>query len=212
VLLQHGATGSKDAPYVVQVAAPWVRGGAAVASVDFPLHGERINAKLSAILLGALGFGGGQLGPASRLVLTDFVVQAVADLQRALDAAAALPEVDAACTAYAGLSLGAIVGATFCGIDPRPCAAALALGGGDFGWREVDPVQHLPRFAPRPLLLVNMRSDERVPPAAGEALYAAAGEPKQILWFDGGHLDLPGRGVKAMWQFLARQLGIAAGG
>jgi fermentation-respiration switch protein FrsA (DUF1100 family) len=97
-------------------------------------------------------------------------------------------------------------------MDPRPCAAALALGGGDLGWREVDPVQHLPRFAPRPLLLVNMRSDERVPPAAGEALYAAAGEPKQILWFDGGHLDLPGRGVKAMWQFLARQLGIAAGG
>jgi dienelactone hydrolase len=208
VLLQHGASGSKDAPYVAQVAAPWVRGGAAVATIDFPLHGERANAKLSAILLGALGAREARRSPEARRLLTDFVVQAVADLQRALDAAAALPEVDAGRSAYAGLSLGAIVGATFCGIDPRPCAAALALGGGDLGWREVDPVQHLPRFAPRPLLFVNMKADERVPPAAGEALYAAAGEPKQIVWFDGGHLDLPGRGIKAMWQFLAGHLGL----
>jgi dipeptidyl aminopeptidase/acylaminoacyl peptidase len=41
VLLQHGAGGSKHAPYLDAARLPWVRRGAAVASIDFPLHGER---------------------------------------------------------------------------------------------------------------------------------------------------------------------------
>ena len=51
VLLQHGLGGSKDAPYLTAAAGPWVRGGAAVASIDFPLHGERANVKLPPDLL-----------------------------------------------------------------------------------------------------------------------------------------------------------------
>jgi fermentation-respiration switch protein FrsA (DUF1100 family) len=62
------------------------------------------------------------------------------------------------------------------------------------------------RFAPRPILFVNASRDERVPRAAAEALYAAAGEPKEMLWFDAAHDDLPGRALKAIWLFLQRQL------
>jgi fermentation-respiration switch protein FrsA (DUF1100 family) len=179
---------------MLPVAAPWVRNGAAVASIDFPLHGERTNAKLTELLRGALGVEG------------EFVRQAVIDLQRALDAAQELPRVDARRIAYAGLSLGSIIGATFCATDPRPRAAVLALGGGGFGPPGVDPTRHVGRFAPRPILFVNASRDERVPRAAAEALYAAAGEPKEILWFDAAHDDLPGRALKAMWLFLQRHL------
>jgi dienelactone hydrolase len=195
VLLQHGLGGSKQAPYLDATAPVWVRGGAAVASIDFPLHGERASAKLSEPL--ALR------GPA---LAAELMRQAVIDLRRALDAAAALPGVDGDRVAYAGFSLGAIVGATFCGVDARPRAAALALGGGGLAPPETDPLRFLPRFAPRPLLLVGATHDRTIPRAATEALFAAAGEPKQLLWFEASHDALPGRALKAMWQFLRAHL------
>ena len=114
--------------------------------------------------------------------------------------------IDARRVAYAGLSLGSIVGATWCGVDPRPRAAALALGGGGFGGGLVDPCHRVGRFAPRPILFVNASRDETISRSSTEALYEAAGEPKEIQWFDAGHQDLPGRAFKAMWQFLRRHL------
>jgi dienelactone hydrolase len=205
VVLEHGATGAKDAPYIAQIGAPWVREGVALLSIDLPLHGERANPKLGPALLAGLGLVG-RPTPAARVVVEEFVRQAVCDLKRALDAAAQLPGVDASRTAYAGLSLGGIVGATYCAVDPRPRAAALALAGGGFGGPRVDPVAHVAGIAPRPILFVNMTGDEIVPRAASEALHAAAREPKQVVWFDGGHRELPGRGAKAMWAFLRRHL------
>lgn len=202
ILLEHGARGSKQADYMDATAGPWARRGAAVASIDLPLHGERADRKLTARLLEAV-----YSGRAPELV-RDFVRQGVLDLRRALDAVAELPRVDATRTAYAAFSLGAIVGASLCAVDPRPRAAALALAGGGFGWRDVDPVDQLGRFAPRPLLLVNATRDATIPRAATEALYEAAGEPKQILWFDATHTSLPGRALKEMWLFLARHLSL----
>ena len=190
---------------MAQIAAPWVRGGAAVLSIDFPLHGERHSAKLSGLLRGALGLEG-RPTPAGRLILGDFVRQAVLDLQRAVDAAGQLPELAASRLVYAGLSLGSIVGATYCSVDPRPRAAALALGGGGFGGESVDPCRFVAGFAPRPLLFVNASRDETISRAATEALFEAASEPKEILWFEAGHQDLPGRAMKAMWLFLQRHL------
>ena len=135
--------------------------------------------------------------------------QAVIDLRRALDAAEAFPGVDAGRVGYAGFSLGSIIGATFCGVDARPCAAALALGGGGLGPPETDPLRHLGRFSPRPLLLIGAARDQTIPRSATEALFAAAGEPKQLVWFDGSHHALPGKALKAMWLFLRAPLGLA---
>ncbi len=206
VLLQHGRRGSKSADYMDYAAGPWARGGAAVLSIDFPLHGERASAKLTERLLAAFDARSDDAGDA---LWVDFTRRAVADLQRALDAAAELPELDTQRCAYASFSLGTIVGATFLGLDPRPQAAALALGGGGFGPSAVDPVHHLGRFAPRPILFVNASRDETIPRSATEALYDAAGEPKRIEWFDCTHSALPGRALKAMWQFLREPLGLA---
>jgi dienelactone hydrolase len=203
ILLQHGAGGSKESEYLDVAAAPWVARGAALATIDFPLHGERANPKLARFLAS------GARAPGDDALRVEFARQAVGDLRRALDALEALDVLDAARVAYAGFSLGALVGALFCALDPRPRAAALALGGGGFGPPAIDPARFVVRIAPRPVLFVNARDDETVPRAVAEALHAAAGEPKQVAWFDGGHRTLPGVALKAMWQFLARQLDLA---
>lgn len=209
VLLQHGLGGSKEAPYLTAAAGPWVRAGAAVASIDFPLHGERASAKLPAQLLRGLA-GGAAPNASGRALPLALVRQAVADLERALDALAEHPLLDSRRIAYAGFSMGAMLGALFCGADPRPRAAALALAGGGFGPAETDPARFIGRFAPRPLLFVNAERDEVIPRSATEALYAAAGEPKQILWFDTNHAGLRGVALKAMWSFLRPQLGLGS--
>jgi dienelactone hydrolase len=207
VLLQHGLGGSKEAPYLTAAAGPWVRAGAAVASIDFPLHGERASAKLPAQLLRGLA-GGAAPNASARALPLALVRQAVTDLERTLDALAEHPLLDPHRIAYAGFSMGAMLGALFCGADPRPRAAALALAGGGFGPAETDPARFIGRFAPRPLLFVNAERDEVIPRSATEALYAAAGEPKQILWFDTNHAGLRGVALKAMWSFLRPQLGL----
>lgn len=211
VLLQHGAGGSKSAPYLDAVAAPWVRRGVAVASIDFPLHGERTSAKLTTKLLSALGAGRLHAGDGSEALAIELGRQAVSDLRRTLDGLAAHPQVDVEHCAYVGLSLGAILGTAFCAIDPRPRAAVLALAGGGFLPSAIDPTTWVGRIAPRPILFVNASRDETVPRAATEKLVRAAGSPHQVRWFDAGHSSLPGVALKAIWQFLGAQLGVDPG-
>ena len=200
ILLQHGAGGSKEADYLDVTCAPWLRAGAAIAAIDFPLHGERAESKLGELL------GGTSEGRQDLAV--EFTRQAVHDLRRTVDALERLPALDADRLAYAGFSLGTMLGAVFCAHDPRPRAAALAVGGGGFGPPEIDPTRHVGRIAPRPILFVNARADQTVPRPAAEALHAAANEPKEIAWFEGTHTELPGAALKAMWTFLAASVGL----
>jgi dienelactone hydrolase len=58
--------------------------------------------------------------------------------------------------------------------------------------RPFDPIRHVDRIAPRPVLFQNASRDEIFPRSAVEALYDAAGEPKEIHWFDSPH-DRPER-------------------
>jgi len=204
VLFEHGAGGAKDAPYL-DGTAPWVRAGCAVASIDLPLHGERRSAKMSELLLGALA-SPESLSGLGETLLVDFMRQAVIDLRRCLDALLALPEIDEQRVAYAGFSLGGIVGATFCAFDPRPRAAALALAGGGGGPAAADPVHFIDRCKNTNLLFVGANTDETIPRKATQALFDAAPEPKELLWFDGTHGELPGIALKAMWKFLQRHL------
>jgi fermentation-respiration switch protein FrsA (DUF1100 family) len=206
VLLQHGAGGSKESPYLDAAAGPWVRAGAAVASIDFPLHGERANAKLPIELL--RGIASAAPVAAGQDLRFGLIRQAIVDLRRGLDALAVHPLLDSQRVVYAGFSMGAILGAIFCGVDERPRAAALALGGGGLGPPEIDPARFIGRFAPRPLLFVNAERDEVIPRRASEALFDAAGQPKEIVWFDTNHAGLRGVALKTMWGFLRPQLGL----
>ena len=49
--------------------------------------------------------------------------------------------------------------------------------------------------------IVGATEDETIPRWSTERLFDAAGEPKQIEWFDAGHRTLPGKAMKAIWQF-----------
>jgi dienelactone hydrolase len=210
ILAQHGAGGAKDADYMDTVCLPWVRGGAAVASIDFPLHGKRASPKLSERIL-SLFEARSDLSRFDAELWIGFVRQGVIDLRRTLDTVAELDEIDARRIAYAGFSLGTILGVPFCAEDGRIKAAALAIGGGGVGPVASDPVGHIPRLAPRPVLFVNATRDETVPRGSAEALHEAARNPKEVLWFDSTHSELPGAALKAMWRFLERHLEIQSG-
>jgi fermentation-respiration switch protein FrsA (DUF1100 family) len=199
ILFQHGMGGSKEAEYL-NAASPWIRHGVAIASIDFPLHGERADAKLAAHLQA----GGGE---DSRALWLELTRQAVSDLRRAVDALATLPELNGR-VAYAAFSLGAMLGAVYCASDPRPCAAALALAGGGLFPPEIDASNYISKISPRPVLLLNGKRDEVVPSGATEALFERARDPKRIEWYDAGHTDLPGAAMKEMWLFLRDQLGL----
>ena len=56
------------------------------------------------------------------------------------------------------------------------------------GFKLVNPVSYVAEIAPRPLLLVHGNKDEVVDVGHAYKLYARAGEPKQVIIFDGaGH-------------------------
>ena len=55
-------------------------------------------------------------------------------------------------------------------------------------FREFAPEQYVGRISPRLLVMVNGIDDPQMPRAAVEALYAAAREPKQMIWLRTGHL------------------------
>jgi fermentation-respiration switch protein FrsA (DUF1100 family) len=203
VLLQH-----PDAQRTEEIAGAWVRLGAAVAAVELPLHGRRADHKLAARLAPNLSRTGSPDGDALAI---EVARQAVIDLERALDALISIDGIDPDRIAYAGFRLGALVGATFCALDPRPRAAAIALTGAGLSVPGIDPAAYLARLAPRPLLLVSATRDAGVPRQAAEALARAARDPVKQLWFDGGD-DLPEAAFSAIWEFLADALGLAHGG
>lgn len=55
-----------------------------------------------------------------------------------------------------------------------------------------DTVKNVAAIAPRPVLIIGARNDERTPAGQTEALFAAAGEPKLLRWTEGQHIE-PGR-------------------
>lgn len=70
----------------------------------------------------------------------------------------------------------------------------------------VEPLNFIRRFSPRPVVFHLGKHDQIVPAEAGEQLYEASGEPKQVYWYDSGH-DLPLELVAArILDFMEREL------
>ena len=114
-----------------------------------------------------------------------------------------------------GASLGVPPVAAWAARDSRPRAVALLYGGGQL-WRVVaanleedvpspwlrlvvaralgaalrpiEPVRTVGAIAPRPLLVIASADDTWIPLESVEALVAAAGEPKRLIWFRGVHM------------------------
>jgi hypothetical protein len=74
----------------------------------------------------------------------------------------------------------------FTGLPPFPFAPMIRLWAereGGFSFAEVDAKKWIGHISPRPVFLMQGGADVVVSPASGQALYAAAGEPKE-LWFE----------------------------
>lgn len=69
----------------------------------------------------------------------------------------------------------------------RPLAGHLAnvLVAGPY----LTPEKWVARVAPRPFVMINATEDERLPRAAIDTLYAAARDPKHIVWLPGPHVQ-----------------------
>jgi fermentation-respiration switch protein FrsA (DUF1100 family) len=136
----------------------------------------------------------------------------------ALDYLLQRPDVDPRHVELVGASFGAPFATIAAARDPRVTRLWLAHGGGDtfamidrglekeIPWTPLRwPVSQLanllasgPRFtperwiaqvAPRPVVMLNAEDDEKIPRRSVEILYAAAREPKELVWLPGNHMQ-----------------------
>lgn len=154
----------------------------------------------------------------------------------ALDWLLAQPWVDPARVELVGVSLGVPFAAVAGALDPRFKRVWLIHGGaGNREWFEhnlqtkVKTVwlrrltSHLiyllahgptletgywaPRIAPRPVIIIGAREDRRLPPHLVERLHEAAGEPKELIWTEGGHVDRRPEAVRLLLDTVRARLG-----
>src|ERR1019366_7938647 len=100
---------------------------------------------------------------------------------------------------YVGISWGAITGVTYVAYDPRVKAMGSMVGGGNFfglyspklaekiaaeGSKSSDPVYHVARIAPRPLLFINVTKDQLILKSWAESMHKAAGVGSKVVWLD----------------------------
>jgi fermentation-respiration switch protein FrsA (DUF1100 family) len=134
----------------------------------------------------------------------------------ALDYLSRRADVDQKQIILLGVSFGSPIIVALGARDPRADAVVLIYGGGDLGglartnlrekpwwvpgWiigptvraflGEFEPLAHVEKVSPRYFLMVSSRQDEMFPPSSALALYGRAGDPKKLIWYETGHLDL----------------------
>jgi len=134
----------------------------------------------------------------------------------ALDYLSRRTDVDQERIILLGVSFGSPMIVALGARDPRADAVVLIYGGGDLGglartnlrekpwwvpgWiigpavrtflGEFEPLAHVEKIAPRYFLMVSSRQDEMFPPSSALALYGRARDPKKLIWYETGHLDL----------------------
>jgi dienelactone hydrolase len=198
VLLLHGFSSSKER-MAQGIGRPLLKRGVASLALDLPYHGER-------------GTASGDL-PKNPLALVGAWRSAVAESRAAVRWLAAQPEVDAERIGVLGYSLGGFLALMTAADEPALKAVVLAAAG-DLPDQTpyaalvrgvADPPRAARRLAGRPLLLVNGRRDTTTRPAQAERLFAAAQEPKTIMWYDGGHWP-PAAAIEGAAEWMAEQL------
>ena len=161
-------------------------------------------------------------------------IQAIKDLQRAVDVLRSRPNVDDERIAFVGFSWGGATGALLVGIERRLKAAALVVGHagqvslvtGPEGFKNISvlpcarrvafiramtPIEPI-RFVGQaniPLLLQNGSFDVYVPVYLAEELHAVVPQPRTILWYSAGH-GLNQQAVIDRHDWLVQQIGLDA--
>ncbi len=213
VLILHGLFGHKSSFNQKKRAARLTSTGYATLRIDGQYCGERAV--------------GGGIGAQTHYYYRnrDAMIQTAVDLMRGVDYLESRNDIDMARIGFGGFSMGGSIGTLFCAHEPRVKGVVLGITGGDFrefrarsgdeqtnerireAYRIVDPIHCVAGIAPRPLLMLNAARDEVIPKAATEALFEAAREPKEIVWYDCGHAGLPDDALATMEKFFNAALG-----
>jgi uncharacterized protein len=213
VVLVHGFTSNKE-EVSHQLARVLTQRGFACLAIDMPAHGERP------------GLPRDMFGP-DRKGAYDNVIEAVMDVRQAIDLAETRKEFDTSSGVYlVGYSMGSWIGTLAGAADRRVKAMVLMVAGSaTTASKEVkdegpglkdrlELVHHyavlrhnaaLPKFAPRPVLMMNGKRDVLVPADRAKTLFESAGEPKEMRWYDSGHL-LPPEAYRDAADWLAKQI------
>lgn len=202
-VLLHGYSSRKEHMADAMGEALLTRGVASL-SVDLPLHGSRLDPVQAQAARNPLN-------------LARHWRTALADAKLAVHYLAARTETDAERIGLVGYSIGAFLGIIAAADEARIRAVVLAAGGdlpsgtpfSTLARAIADPARAVRRLNGRPLLMVHGRQDTTVRPEQAERLFAAALEPKELLWWNAGHY-LPPAAIAAAAEWMANHLAHAA--
>jgi hypothetical protein len=100
--------------------------------------------------------------------------------------------------AVASLYGGGELGPTFAHLIKRerpfrdafwgPAAAALLGRAGAALLAPLEPGRYVGLISPRPILFINGKEDDLIPPRSAESLYLKAGEPRTMIWLKSTHI------------------------
>jgi dienelactone hydrolase len=183
-LLLHGYSSNKERLANTIGRALAVRGIASLA-IDLPLHGDRDDAFIAEARTNPLG-------------LLQHWRMALAEAQGAIGFLNDDRRIARGHIAIVGYSLGGYIALLTAAQEPRVRAVVIAAGG-DLpagAWSRMlrtiaDPTVAVKALAGRPLLMLHGRSDRTIPPEQAERLFNAANPPKDIRWYDSGHVLPP---------------------
>ncbi len=203
-LLLHGFSSRKER-MAESIGRALLRNGVASLAIDLPMHGARNGA-------------GQEINLRNALKVAQIWRLANDEAHQALLFLAAQPSVDPTRIALAGYSLGAVL-AVHVATDPLVRVVLLAAGGDlpdempfvSVVRTVVDPLRAVRRITGKPLLMVNGSYDRTIRPEQARRLFEAAGDPKQIVWYSGGHWP-PDREVTTAANWLAATLEELRGG
>jgi pimeloyl-ACP methyl ester carboxylesterase len=198
-LLLHGFTSRKER-MAEGIGRALLAYSVATLAIDLPMHGARQGRFDEHTLRNPLQI----VGTWRR---------ALSEVHHSLNYLSNLATVDPQRLALVGYSLGAYL-TVVAAEDPRVRSVVLASGGDlpdgvpfeTLLRAAADPLRAVRKLSGRPLLMVNGRYDRTIKAEQAERLFNAAGDPKQIHWYHGGHWPpQPAIDFGARW--LAEKLG-----
>lgn len=155
-----------------------------------------------------------ELDPAKLDRFRNEYIKMMFNVRHAADLLVSRDDVDKNRIGYVGHSYGAMIGAVLAVVDKRIKAFVLVAGlarltehmQNSTWWqslretvpknrweaflarvKSIDPAEYIGKSSPAPILFQCANYDEVVPKEACQALYQAAGEPKQIKWYECKH-------------------------
>ena len=172
-------------------------------AIDLPMHGERGHPVQAQAMR-------------NPLELMRKWREGLEECSLALRHLASRSDIDGDRLAIVGYSLGAFVAVAVAAREESVKAVVLMAGGdlpsrtplSAIARRVADPIKLVRKLDGRPLLMVNGKRDRTVEPAQATRLFEAAGEPKELRWWDGGH-GMPAATARDAAVWLADRLSTA---